>query len=72
MSVRQQSKHEMVTALRERYWTASRGERGQLLDTVVEATGYHRKYALGLLRHGSPRSDQRSPDGDGRRPMGSR
>jgi hypothetical protein len=50
--VRQASKHELVMALRERYWAASRGERSQILDTVVEATGYHRKYALTLLRHG--------------------
>ncbi len=54
MSVRQQSKHEMVTALRQRYCATSRAERGQLLDTAVEATGYHRKYALSLLRHGVP------------------
>lgn len=52
MSVKQASKHELVMALRERYWAASRAERGQVLDTVVEATGYHRKYALTLLRHG--------------------
>lgn len=54
MSVKQQSKHELVLALRDRYWAASRAERSQLLDTVVEATGYHRKYALTLLRQGPP------------------
>jgi hypothetical protein len=54
MSVRQTSRHEMVSALRARYWAGSRKERSQLLDTVVEATGYHRKYALTLLRHGPP------------------
>lgn len=54
MGVRQTSKHELVTALRERYWAGSRSERSQLLDTVVEATGYHRKYAVCLLRHGVP------------------
>lgn len=53
-SVRQASKHELVTALRDRYWAASRRERGQVLDTVVEATGYHRKYALTVLRRGPP------------------
>ncbi len=53
--MKQTSKHELVTALRERYWAASRAERGQVLDTVVEATGYHRKYALTLLRHGVPK-----------------
>jgi hypothetical protein len=54
MGVRQASKHELTMALRERYRKASRTERGQLLDTYVEATGYHRKYALTLLRHGPP------------------
>lgn len=53
--VRQASKHELVMALRERYWAGSRAERSQVLDMVVEATGYHRKYALTLLRQGVPR-----------------
>jgi hypothetical protein len=50
--VRQESKHEVVQALRDRYWAASRAEKGQILETVVEATGYHRKYAIRLLRQG--------------------
>jgi hypothetical protein len=54
MGVRQASKHELTMALRARYWKASRTEKGQILDTFVEATGYHRKYALTLLRHGPP------------------
>lgn len=53
-SVRQTSKHELVMAVRERYWAGSWAERSQLLDTVMEATGYHRKYALQLLRYGVP------------------
>jgi hypothetical protein len=53
--VRQTSKHELVEALRERYWAASRTERSQILDTVTEATGYHCKYALTLLRQGPPK-----------------
>lgn len=53
-SVRQASKHELVSALRDCYRAASRAERSQLLDAVVEATGYHRKYALRLLRHEVP------------------
>ena len=58
MGVRQESKHELTRALCERYWAASRQERSRLLDTFCEATGYHRKYASTVLRHGPP---QRRP-----------
>jgi len=47
MGVRQESKHEVVTALRDRYWAPSRTEKGQILDMVVEATAQlNRIYAL--------------------------
>jgi hypothetical protein len=54
MGVRQESKHELTRALCDRYWAASRQERSHLLDTFCEATGYHRKYASMVLRHGPP------------------
>ena len=54
MTVRQQSKHELVTAVQRRYARAGRAEKGQILDEFVAATGYHRKWAIGLLRHGPP------------------
>ena len=54
MAVRQQSKHELAAALQERYVKAGRGEKGRILDEFVAATGYHRKWALGLLRQGPP------------------
>ena len=54
MAVRQQSKHELVTAVQRRYARAGRAEKGQILDEFVAATGYHRKWAIGLLRHGPP------------------
>ena len=54
MAVRQQSKHELVTALQRRYARARRAEKGQILDEFVAATGYHRKWAIELLRHGPP------------------
>jgi len=54
MAVRQQSKHELVTALQRRYARAGRAEKRQILDEFVAATGYHRKWAIELLRHGPP------------------
>ena len=54
MSVKQQSKHELAEALRARYLKASRKEKGGLLDEFVATTGYHRKWACRLLRHGPP------------------
>lgn len=54
MRVRQQSKHELVAAQRERYRQASRPDKGQILDEFVAATGYHRKHALRLFRWGPP------------------
>ncbi len=52
MSVKRGSKHELAEAMRGRYWAAGRKEKGHLLDEFVAVTGYHRKYALTLLRHG--------------------
>src|SRR5512138_2698260 len=54
MGVRQESKHELAEGWHERYLKAGRKERGRLLDEFVALTGYHRKYATGLLRHGPP------------------
>jgi len=39
-----------LRSYRERYGAANREERSRLLDAFCEATGYHRKYAIGLLR----------------------
>ncbi len=58
MAVRQQSKHDLVAALQARYVRAGRAEKGQILDEFVAATGYHRKWAIGLLRHGPPLARQ--------------
>jgi hypothetical protein len=59
MGVRRQSKHELAAGWRGRYWKASRQEKGRLLDEFVALTGYHRKYAMGLLRHGPPKEQAR-------------
>jgi Integrase core domain len=50
MRVRRDSKRELVAALRGRYQRAGRVEKGRMLDELVVVTGYHRKYAVGLLR----------------------
>ena len=54
MRVRHESKIELARAMHPRYVHGSRQEKGRLLDEFVAVTGYHRKYALGLLRHGVP------------------
>jgi hypothetical protein len=56
MGVRQASKHEVVTAIRARYWAADRKEKGRILDDFVATTGYGRKWAIELLRKGPPPS----------------
>lgn len=65
MGVRQRSKHELAQAWRARYLKARREEKGRLLDDFVVTTGYHRKYAVGLLRDGPPPSRK----GHGGRPQ---
>lgn len=54
MGVRQTSKHELVEAIRARYWAADRQEKGRMLDDFVATTGYGRKWAIELLRKGPP------------------
>ena len=43
---------EYIEALRQRYWTADRKEKGRILDEVTEVSGYHRKAVIRLLRRG--------------------
>lgn len=54
MQVRRESKHELAQSLHPRYVRASRKLKGFLLEEFVAVTGYHRKYAQTLLRHGPP------------------
>lgn len=51
--MRQQSKHELVTAQRTRYRQAGRAEKRQMRDELVAATGYHRKHVGRLFRTGA-------------------
>lgn len=50
MSLR--SRKELTETIRNRYLKASKDEKGHILDEFVASTGYHRKYAIRLLRHG--------------------
>jgi hypothetical protein len=49
------SLREYAAVQRERYLTATRAEKGVLLDEVVAVTGLHRKAAIRLLRR-APRA----------------
>lgn len=48
----QRSKREMIEAIRPRYLKANRAGKEQILDEFVATTGYHRKYAIRILKHG--------------------
>ena len=47
-----QSKRELLSALQPRYRRAGKAEKRRILDEFVAATGYHRKYAIHLLKRG--------------------
>jgi hypothetical protein len=50
----QGSKREMVEAIHPRYLKADKQGKEQILDEFVATCGYHRKYAIRLLKHGYP------------------
>jgi len=50
------SKRELLEEIRPRYLKAKRGEKKVMLGEFVATTGYHRKYAIRLLKHGRPPS----------------
>ena len=47
MSLR--SRQELLSSVRERYSAAGRGEKSRVLDELIAATGYHRKYLVAQL-----------------------
>jgi hypothetical protein len=48
----QRSKREMIESIRPRYLKANRATKTKILDEFIATTGYHRKYALRVLKHG--------------------
>jgi hypothetical protein len=52
MGVQRQSKREYMARMQVRYLKAKKREKGMLLDEVVAVTGYHRRHAVRVLRHG--------------------
>src|SRR5262249_696879 len=44
------SRRELLRSITQRYRAAGRKDKQRILDEFVEATGYHRKYAVALLR----------------------
>jgi len=48
----QRSKREMIEVIRPRYLQANKAGKAQILDEFVATTGYHRKYAIRVLKHG--------------------
>jgi len=48
----QHSKRELVEATRPRYLKANKAGKGRILNEFVANTGYHRKYAIRILKHG--------------------
>ncbi len=51
----QGSKRELLVEIQSRYLKAKKAEKQKILDEFTAATGYHRKYAVRLLKHGYPR-----------------
>ena len=49
------SKRELLEVIRPRYLKAKKPRKKAMLDEFVAATGYHRKYATRILKHGRPR-----------------
>ena len=48
----QRSKREMIEAVRPRYLEANKAGKQQILDEFIATSGYHRKYAIRVLKHG--------------------
>jgi hypothetical protein len=50
----QRSKRELWETIQPRYLKASKADKHKILDEFIASSGYHRKYAIRILRHGYP------------------
>lgn len=57
------SKQELVEVVRPRYLQASKAEKQKILDEFTCATGYHRKYAIRVLKGGASRRKRKKRTG---------
>jgi len=55
----QRSKRELWETIQPRYLKASKAEKQKILDEFIASSGYHRKYAIRILRHGYPRGQHK-------------
>ena len=52
-----QARRELLRVTAVRYQKSSKKEKQLILDEFVASTGYHRKYAIQLLKHDTPNLD---------------
>jgi hypothetical protein len=57
----QKSKRELLEAIRPRYLKANKSGKERILDEFVASTGYHRKYAIRVLKHGPKHKGLKKP-----------
>jgi hypothetical protein len=57
----QKSKRELLEAIRPRYLKASQAGKERILDEFVASTGYHRKYAIRVLKRGPKAKGLKKP-----------
>jgi hypothetical protein len=62
----QHSKRELWETVQPRYLKAPKAEKHKILDEFIASTGFHRKYANRILKHGYPRHQGRKK---GKRPI---
>ena len=59
----QRSKRELFAELQPRYLKASKAEKQKILDEFTATTGYHRKYAIRILKRGYKRRPNKPKGG---------